>query len=377
MSLSLLFLFSIFGQNGAPKGIDLSRETPPWVRSSESPVVHRESSILLQEKENGPIEARLGFRANKILRVAAANDSVVFGSDSFTLSADKRRLIFSKTGSVPVITGKALYPAPGSPNSYKHRMGHPDQNMLYGPGRWFHDRQIEVTYETDEEWKGPKPTYAANLLPKSLNKLKNKQDLRLAISGDSISTGLDASALVKAPPEQKGYPDLFAAGIEKIFGARVEMTNRAVSGTSIVYGLQDWPKLVQSKPDLIVVAYGMNDVGRRDPKWFGARVKEYLDRIHKDLPDSEIILVACMLGNREWIHTPREMFTSYRDQLKSLEGPGVAFADVTQVWDTMLANKHDHDLTGNGLNHPNDYGHRLYAWTLLTILGDFGQKPAR
>lgn len=377
MSLSLIFLLSLFGQNGAPKGIDLSRETPPWVRSAEAPVVHRESSILLQEKENGPIEARLAFRATKILRVAAANDSGAFGPESYTLSEDKRRLIFSKTGPVPVITTKALYPAPGSPNSYKHRVGHPDQNMLYGPGRWFHDRQVEVTYETDEAWKGPMPSFAGNLLPKTLEKLKAKKELRLAISGDSISTGLDASALVKAPPEQKGYPDLLAAGIEKAFSAKVVLTNRAVSGTSIVYGLQDWPKLIESKPDLIVVAYGMNDVGRRDPKWFGARVKEYLDRIHKDLPDTEIILVACMLGNREWIHTPREMFTSYRDQLKSFEGPGVAFADVTQVWDTLLAHKHDHDLTGNGLNHPNDYGHRLYAWTLLTILGDSPQNSAK
>jgi hypothetical protein len=165
MSLSLILLLSLFGQNGAPKGIDLSRETPPWVRSSEAPVVHRESSILLQEKENGLIEARLAFRATKIRRVAAANESVVFGSDSYTLSEDKRRLVFSKTGPFPVITSKALYPAPGSPNSYKHRVGHPEQNMLYGPGRWFHDRQIEVTYETDEDWKGPKPSFAGNLLP--------------------------------------------------------------------------------------------------------------------------------------------------------------------------------------------------------------------
>jgi lysophospholipase L1-like esterase len=376
MCLSLILLLSLFGQNGAPKGIDLSREIPPWVRRTASPIIHRESSILLQEKENGPIEARLAFRATKILRVAAANDSVVFGSDSYTLSEEKRRLVFSKTASVPVITSKALYPAPGSPNSYKHRVGHPEQNMLYGPGRWFHDRQIEVTYETDEDWKGPKPVFSGNLLPKTLEKLKAKKELRLGISGDSISTGLDASALVKAPPEQKGYPELLAAGIETAFGSKVKMTNRAVSGTSIVYGLQDWPKLIQSKPDLIVVAYGMNDVGRRDSKWFEGRVKEYLNQIHKDLPDTEIILVACMLGNREWIHTPREMFTSYRDQLKSFERPGVAFADLTQVWDTLLANKHDHDLTGNGLNHPNDYGHRLYAWTMLTILGDSGQKSA-
>ena len=28
------------------------------------------------------------------------------------------------------------------------------------------------------------------------------------------------------------------------------------------------------------------------------------------------------------------------------------------------------DLTGNGLNHPNDYGHRLYAQGVLSLLLD-------
>jgi acyl-CoA thioesterase I len=93
-----------------------------------------------------------------------------------------------------------------------------------------------------------------------------------------------------------------------------------------------------------------------------------LDKIHAADPDIEVILVASMLGHKEWIHTPREMFAKYRDALAELVGPGVALADVTQVWEDQLKSKHDLDLTGNGLNHPNDYGHRLYARTILDLL---------
>ena len=75
-----------------------------------------------------------------------------------------------------------------------------------------------------------------------------------------------------------------------------------------------------------------------------------------------------MVGHGEWIHTPREMFPKYREALASLTGPGIALADVTAVWETFLKNKHDLDLTGNGLNHPNDFGHRLYAQTILSLL---------
>ncbi len=75
-----------------------------------------------------------------------------------------------------------------------------------------------------------------------------------------------------------------------------------------------------------------------------------------------------MLGNPQWVHTPREMFAVYRDQLKSLVEPGVAVADLTWVWELLLRRKHDLDLSGNGLNHPNDFGHRLYAQALLQLL---------
>jgi hypothetical protein len=62
------------------------------------------------------------------------------------------------------------------------------------------------------------------------------------------------------------------------------------------------------------------------------------------------------------------MFFKYRDQLASFVGPGVALADLTRVWEEQLKSKHDLDLTGNGLNHPNDYGHRLYAREILKML---------
>jgi len=40
----------------------------------------------------------------------------------------------------------------------------------------------------------------------------------------------------------------------------------------------------------------------------------------------------------------------------------------------MLEHKHDFDLTGNGLNHPNDFGHRLYAQTLLSLFNTRNEK---
>jgi lysophospholipase L1-like esterase len=150
----------------------------------------------------------------------------------------------------------------------------------------------------------------------------------------------------------------------------VTHVNRAVAGWSVANGVADLDALLESQPDLVLVAYGMNDVGRRDPAWFRDQTASLVARVQEKRPDAEIILVATMLGNDQWIHTPREMFNRYRDELKSLVSPGVALVDMTTVWEEQLRAKEMFDLTGNGLNHPNDFGHRLYAQGVLALILD-------
>jgi hypothetical protein len=88
----------------------------------------------------------------------------------------------------------------------------------------------------------------------------------------------------------------------------------------------------------------------------------------RSVPEAEFILVAPMLGNADWVTLKQELFPQYRDALASLCGPGIALADMTIVWTTMLKHKKDRDLTGNGVNHPNDFGHRLYTQVISALL---------
>lgn len=336
---------------------------PAWA----SPVVWRESSIRMKVGDRLPT-ARLAFSAAEVLEVSSADRHYAFDvNHDVTLSADGLTLTFVKQGApVPVISDADLFVPKGSPKSYAHRAGKPDEHLLYRPGRWFHDRDVEVTYRRrDVPAAAAKPD---GTLPRTLARLAARQPLTLGVSGDSISTGADASAVAKAAPYQPGYPDLVAAQLELTYRTTVTLKNRAVGGWSVANGVADLDRLLAEKPHLVVVAYGMNDVGRRDPAWFEKQTKTILDRIRAADPAIEVLLVSPMLGNAEWVHTPRDMFAKYRDRLRALTGPGVALADVTAVWEAELAHKHDLDLTGNGLNHPNDFGHRLYAQVVLSRL---------
>lgn len=345
---------------------DLKLLSPPW----QSATLYRESVIPLQFEEGGPITGRLAFPAVELLEVRSADGKKILKvGEEIQLSEDRTSLIFTPTKDLPVIKESEFYPAPNSPNSYAHRVNHPDQWMLYSQGHWWHDHQYEVSYRRETaEWPGKLPTSAEKLLPKTFEKLRKKEPLRIGVSGDSITAGLNASGVTGAPPYMPSYPGLTAMQLEATYGSPIQMTNRAVPGWSIGHGIEDLEKLLESQPDLLIVAYGMNDVGRRDPGWFRDQYGAFLKKLEKLAPGTEVILVSTMIGNQEWVHTPREMFDKYRDVLAEFQREGVALADVTAVWDVMLTEKHDYDLTGNGLNHPNDCGNRLYAQTILSLL---------
>ncbi len=340
--------------------------TPVW----DSLTVHAESSILLQETDGGPLVGRLAFPVDELLSVRMANRSATFtAAEGLKVDHSTGRFELPASSQAPRIQSAELFPATGSPMSYKHRVGKPEQSLLYGPGRWFHDRQVEVTYRRkNESWTGYRPVFAERNLPRTIGRLRAGERVVVGVSGDSISAGGDASKLAGAEPHQPPFADLVAAQLRASYPGEIVLKNRAIGGWSIANGNQDLDKLLAEKPDLIIMAYGMNDVGRRDPAWFKDQAKQFIARVRSEARHAELILVTPMLGTVEWVHTPREMFFKYRDELAPMTGPGIVLADVTEIWHELLRRKHDLDLTGNGLNHPNDYGHRLYAQTILSLL---------
>jgi hypothetical protein len=74
-----------------------------------------------------------------------------------------------------------------------------------------------------------------------------------------------------------------------------------------------------------------------------------------------------MTANPAWQYAAPELYPAYLDAVRALRRPGFAVADVTPPWTWIAGRKNYHDLTGNGVNHPNDFGHRLYAEAILAL----------
>jgi lysophospholipase L1-like esterase len=247
----------------------------------------------------------------------------------------------------------------------KHRDG--GDEIRFGATREYHDLQVEVTYEHPAEaWKGPLPEPPGDRLVRTVARLAAKRPLRIGLIGDSISTGCNASGWAKAPPFQPPWQELFRRALEARSVSKVALDNHAVGGTSSAWGLEKIGALLEGGPDLVLIAFGMNDAGGTTAEGYRANVQAMLDQVRKARPDTDVILVSPMRANPDWTALKHERFAEYREHLLALRGPGVEVADLTSLWTAFLELKRDADLSGNGVNHPNDFGHRVYAQVLIS-----------
>jgi len=193
--------------------------------------------------------------------------------------------------------------------------------------------------------------------------------LNLVLFGDSISTGANASGVTQAPPFQPFFGQMAADILAQKYGAEIYFKNFSKSGMTSGWGKENIQPVVDQKPDLVILAWGMNDAsGRVSPQDYKANILAQIEAVRAVNPQAEFILVATMTANPEWTASAPEFYDQYRDILSQLCDSSVVLADVTSVWEYVLQHKKFADLTGNGVNHPNDFGHRIYAEVILSLL---------
>ena len=201
-----------------------------------------------------------------------------------------------------------MHPPKDAPQSIGPAVGGKSY-LFFAEGRVFHDLQAVVTYEPAEKWKGFVPTFAGAALPKTIAKLQGGQPLKLVVFGDSISAGGNASAYIRAKPFQPAYPKAVAQGLEAHYPAKVTLKNLSVGGKASPWALENIAQVAAEQPDLVVLAFGMNDAGGISPQDFSANTHKMMSAVRKASPQAEFILVATMVANPEWAFTRRTTST--------------------------------------------------------------------
>jgi lysophospholipase L1-like esterase len=233
-----------------------------------------------------------------------------------------------------------------------------------------------VTYtHSGKEWESRPfiPRHQIEKLPKTTSALKKGQPFNLVVTGDSITAGYNASGFVDAPPHQPAWAELVREGLKKNSSSNITYNKVAIAGKTASWGLQQSDTIVSHQPDLLIIAFGMNDAGRRGDhnersQKYKAAISQLIAKVRAQR-DTEVILVANMLPNREF--KPHEGHFENRARLRELqqELEHVALADVMSITEEILKRKNYADISGNHLNHPNDWLHRLYSEVVLQVMG--------
>jgi lysophospholipase L1-like esterase len=328
-----------------------------------------ESVLFIRDDGKETATASVLLPIRKILAVRNSAGDVTYeeGRD-YAWKPGSREVVLPPGSRVVASRTQDLRKPPGSqPYRLTRRDG--GDEIMFGGKLEYHALQTIITYEHDAgAWTGPKPSFDPAALPRTVAKLGRGEPLSIVVLGDSISTGCNASGWGGGAPFQPAYQDLLSLHLKKSFGSEIGLTNLSVGGMDTAWALTMLDKVAEGEPDLVIVAFGMNDSSGRPAAEYRDNTAKVVAGIRERRPDAEVILVATMVGNPEWVTPRQELFPAYRDALAELQGPGVALADVTSIWSRFLGLKHDWDQTGNGVNHPNDFGHRVYAQVIATLL---------
>jgi lysophospholipase L1-like esterase len=239
-----------------------------------------------------------------------------------------------------------------------------DQFLGFGNGRFF----VYVDYAHRERWDLPpaKSELGAARLPHMRKKLRAGEKVRIVAFGDSITAGGEASE-----PGLIFWERWADALRSKYPRATIETTNGATGGDTTAQGLQRLQdKVVQQKPDLVLIGFGMNDHNREGfgvpLATFAGNLRTMIARI-RAATGAEIVLFSAFPPNPKWHYGSHNM-AAYADATEQVaREEHSAFADVYHLWMSVAARKKPEDLLANNINHPNDFGHWIYYQALAAI----------
>lgn len=332
--------------------------------------VYQESVMLLENEDGSMPEIPLLYEAKEILSVRPSNLKKEYEAGKDYELVDGKLHIPQGSG-IPTVRYDFYYPDAESDTAMKLNEKYGQGFIYFKEGLMLHDRQIAVTYTHEGAFDGEVPACKAENLPKTNEKLKNGEELKLCIYGDSISAGRNSSGREGGSPMAPMWPMMFAEYLKANYPkSAIVYDNPSVPGKKSAWGVENAEAEVGYGPDLCVIGFGMNDgTSNVDPKVFKINIQKIMDAARKGNPDCEFVLLSTMLPNPEAANF-LGMQEHYLPVLRELETQGVVVADMTTYHKSLLAHKRYYDMTGNNVNHPNDFLARAYAQLLWqTVIG--------
>lgn len=253
--------------------------------------------------------------------------------------------------------------------------------VIYTEGQLIYSYYLNVTYVYDPaQVDYSKVKTYDNELSGLTKKLQNGEPIKMLVFGDSISEGCSASKHWGRDPSSPFYGEIVKNELERLYDANITLYNYSLGGSTSKWGCgldtsnnggYNPTKIRELAPDLVIIGFGMNDAGRTNADDFAANIKMIADNIRSANPESQIVFLNSYPGQEYFVNRTAQKLL--RDALEDLsyEYDDATFIDMYTLGLNLFEVKKNYELTVNGVNHPNDFMHRVYAMNILCSMIDY------
>lgn len=364
----------------------------------EGNTVYNESVFFEQNKEGRVIDASLMYTPDTVFSVRSADLKTEYVEwQDYIIEGKKIKL--TNNSRIKSISYDAKYPlVPESAEEQEKITNLSMMKLAEDEGRYIkndhmREYQVYVTYSHSDTWSGAKPASQLSDLKNTKQKLENGETVNIVYYGDSITSGYNASGNseratynreeietyydqaqhLRVAPYMPAWPTLVSSALQaKYPSASINHINRAQAGTISEWGVNNVGLVTEKKPDLVVIAFGMNEPG--NTMSLDKNIKSIMNAVLEVNPNAEFVLASAFIPNLNAKHFVDNKLSVQEEQLYAIkteyaDKAGVAVANVNSVNKAMLdMGKKCTDLIDDDFNHPNDFAVRIYAQTVLAAL---------
>ena len=353
--------------------------------------------------DKGEVKSLL-YPATKILSVTSYDGKITYVEGDDYILTDDGKLKITENSSIPCITSEVYY-------NYSEAMLQIEHNgekkwVYWGEGDAMTKWQICVSYEHESVWGGYEQKCHTEQFKGVIEKLEHGEDITVFFYGDSITCGANSGWYVSDNIDGLPYSMLFVNSLADLFGYTVNYIdvshldslikatpdpyvagdigtityiNTAVGGWTAKDGINNFdtfvkPFIEQYGCDLFIVAFAGNDAAsNHSPSTVASNYKILIESAQAICPELHFIMLSSMvntpLSTNGW-NTPsmlehEEWFEKATKRLINSNKINGAVVGMTSMSMSLLDYKEFADYSGNNINHPNDFLHRVYAQLLF------------
>lgn len=236
--------------------------------------------------------------------------------------------------------------------------------------------QIHVDYlyniKLEEKENITNKSYLINSTLK--RKILNRKNINISVIGDSIAAGAQTtSQYYYGDGIKDSFSGYLKRSIETYYKCAVNIDVVSKEGTDRKFLLSNINNIIQQKPDVAIIEFGMNDHVISD-----SLNSDNINNFINDIEDCviqfkenniDIILVGFFQQNTEWDCENVDATIKYNNSLKEIsERNKIYFADIYSIYNKVANVKNIYeDVTADYMHHPSDWGGKIYLTSIIPV----------